>query len=228
MTTLELYGCKQAPGVTTLALAFAAVLDGALLVEADPQGGDVSAMIGRPPAPGLLSAAAAGRHGATIDLREHVQSLPAGGEVLLAPSDPAQVAAGLATLGARLLALAGAAAPHVVVDRGRAEPSPCEVAAVLLCHPTVAGVEQARVRCEAFAMAGREVVLVLSPAGPYRADEVAAVLGQQVAAVLPADPRGATGLVAPTRSLRRSPLVRAATSLVEELSRTADAREHAW
>lgn len=233
MTTIGLYGCKQAPGVTTLALALAAVLDddgGALLIEADAQGGDIAALVGCSPSPGLLNLAAAGRHGVAVDAGEHLQSLPAGGRVLLAPSDPMQVAAAIAALGDHLIQMTSPLASHLVVDRGRGDPAGAHEVALLVCHPTVAGVEQARVRCESFAMAGRDVVLAVSSAGPYAADEVAAALGRPVIGGVPYDPRSAAALVGAegSRSLRRSPLLRAATSIADALRTATHERATAW
>ena len=233
MTTLGLYGCKQAPGATTLALALAASLDeddGAIVVEADPQGGDIAAMTGRPPTPGLLSLAAAGRNGSPVDMAGHVQMLPAGGAALVAPSDPLQVTAALAAIGDRLLTLASSGAHHVIVDRGRSDPGGAADVALLVCHPTLAGVEQARIRWEALTSLHTQVLLTITDDGPYRPDEVAAALSVPVLACIPRDPRGAAALAGRTsgRGLRRSPLLRTAATLADELRTRADATEPAW
>lgn len=233
MTTIGLYGCKQAPGVTTLALALVSVLDdhgGAVLVEADVQGGDLAALIARPPVPGLLSLAAAGRNGALVDVESHVQQLPAGGKALLSPSDPLQVAAALAAVGDRLIAVAKASFRHIVIDRGRGEPTMADDLAVLVCHATLAGVEQARVRAEALEALGRDVCIVISAVGPYRADEVSAALARPVVLTIPRDPRGAGGLSGDgsARALRRAPILRAAATLADELLKAADVKEPSW
>jgi hypothetical protein len=233
VTTIGLYGCKQAPGVTTLALALVSVLDedgGAVLVEADAQGGDLAALIGRPPLPGLLSLAAAGRNGALVDVDSHVQQLPAGGKALLAPSDPLQVAAALTAVGDRVIAMARASFRHVVVDRGRGESQVGDDLAVLVCHATLAGVEQARVRSEALEAVGADVRVVISAVGPYRADEVSAALARPVVLTIPRDPRGASGLSGDgnVRALRRAPILRAAATLAEELLKNAEAKEPSW
>lgn len=233
MTSIAIHGCKQAPGATTLALALVAILDadgGAVLVESDPQGGDIAAMTGRAPTPGLLSLAAAGRHGAAVDLSDHLQPLPAGGGALLAPSEPAQVAAGLAAVGPRLEALAADVACHVVVDRGRGEPNGSDHLVLLVCHPTVAGVEQARVRSEAIARAGSDVVVAVTDAGPYRADEVAAALSIPVVGTIPRDPRAVAALTrgGGAGAARRSPLLRAAATIAAAVEQHVGSREPAW
>jgi len=233
VTTIGLYGCKQAPGVTTLALALVSALDadgGALLLESDVQGGDVAALIARPPLPGLLSLAAAGRNGALVDFDSHVQQLPAGGKALLAPSDPLQVVAALGAVGDRLIAVARASFRHVVIDRGRGEPAMGDDLAVLVCHPTLAGVEQARVRAEALDTVGVDVCIVVSAVGPYRADEVSSALARPVVLTIPRDPRGARGLSGDgsARALRRAPILRAAATLADELLKDAEVKEPSW
>src|SRR5262249_61331290 len=69
---------KGAPGVTTLALGLAALWPelGAVLVECDPDGGDLAARFGHHPDPGLASLAAAARTGSrAVPLAGHVQRL---------------------------------------------------------------------------------------------------------------------------------------------------------
>ena len=80
MTVIALASAKGSPGVTTATLALAATWPGrALLVEADPAGGDVLAGYGRgelPPAPGLLELATAARRELTPrDLLAHSRPL---------------------------------------------------------------------------------------------------------------------------------------------------------
>lgn len=231
MTVIGVHGCKQAPGVTTLTLALAAALDadgGAIVVEADAAGGDIAALLGRPATPGLVTLAAAGRNGGAVDVDAHLLPLPAGGRVLLAPSEPSRVGASLAAIGPRVVELLGGVAAHVIVDHGRGlEPGRQDVA-VIVCHPTVAGVEQARVRADLLDGFGANVAIAISTVGPYRADEVASVLGRPVVAAIPWDARGAAALVGTRRVITRSPLLRAATSLGDELRALDHRREPAW
>ncbi len=232
MTVIGLHGCKQAPGVTTLALALACALDpdgGAVLVEADSQGGDLSALLGRPPTPGWVSLAAAGRHGGPVDLDVHLQPLPGGGSALLAPAEPAQADVAFRAMGDRIVSLAASGARHAVFDMGRGtEPVPGADAVVLVCHPTVAGVEQARVRVEHLDGLTSSIAIVVSASGPYRPDEVSHALGRPVIGPIPRDARGVAGLSGGRRGLQRSPLVRFAATLAEDLRSRFGSRELTW
>jgi MinD-like ATPase involved in chromosome partitioning or flagellar assembly len=232
MTVIAVHGCKQAPGVTTLTLALTAVLDGdggAVLVEADAHGGDLSAVLGRPPTPGWVSLAAAGRHRGAVDLAVHLQALPAGGRALLAPAEPTQTEAALRSMSERVVDLAAGVGRHVVIDLGRStEPIAAADAAILVCHPTVAGVEQARVRIDLLDTANAAVVVAISASGPYRPDEVSAVLGRPVLGPVPSDGRGVSALAGVRRNVHRTPLVRFAASMVEDLRSLAGSRELTW
>ena len=232
MTVIALHGCKQAPGVTTLTLALGAALDadgGAVVIEADPHGGDLSALLGRPPTPGWVSLAAAGRHGGAVDFDAHLQALPAGGRALLAPAEPTQTEAALRSMSERVIDLAASAGRHVVIDRGRSlEPIAGADVVILVCHATVAGVEQARVRLDLLDTARATVLVVISATGPYRTEEVSAALGQAVLGPIPRDERGVNALVGLRRNAHRSQLVRFATSMVDELRALAARRELTW
>ena len=66
MSVVAIVGAKHSPGATTLAVALASaapVDQRALVVEADPAGGDIAARAGMSLDPGLLTLAAAGRRG---------------------------------------------------------------------------------------------------------------------------------------------------------------------
>jgi hypothetical protein len=87
---------KNAPGATTLALGLTALWpeQQAVLLECDPEGGDLAARFGHHPQPGLTSLAAAARtEGAQVDLAEHTQQLSVGARVVLAPPGDATAAA---------------------------------------------------------------------------------------------------------------------------------------
>lgn len=231
MTVIALHGCKQAPGVTTLALALTAALHGdggAVLVEADPQGGDLSATLGRPPTPGWVSLAAAGRHGAAVDLDAHLQPLPAGGLALLAPTEATQAEAAFRSMSERVVELAAGVSRHVVIDAGRSVAPTAADAAVLVCHPTVAGVEQARVRIDLLDTASAPVVVTISAGGPYRSDEVSAALAKPVLGPVPRDVRAVGALAGVRRSVHRTPLARFAASMVEDLLALSGSRELSW
>src|SRR5581483_1729364 len=121
MTAIGLVSPKHAPGTTTAAVALAlAAGDGALVVEADAAGGDIAARAGLPLEPGLLTMAAAGRHGGSAaSLRP--QCLPSGVDAVVAPTSPDQAAAALGAIADRLVS----ATRHrdvVCVDCGRWSP----------------------------------------------------------------------------------------------------------
>lgn len=124
---------KGSPGVTTFAVALAARWPGpsrALVVEADPSGGDLALRFSLASTPGLVSLAAAARRGGDADLVwQHTQELRGGLRVITAPPDAEQTRAALAALaqhpasGLELLRQA-ANQPGVVVivDCGRVDP----------------------------------------------------------------------------------------------------------
>src|SRR5436305_12221156 len=88
---------KDAPGVTTLAVGMVAgwPRPDAVLLEADPDGGDLAARFGHHPDPGLMSFAAAARSGIEAGRRRgHVQRLPLDLDVVLAPPGDDAYAAG--------------------------------------------------------------------------------------------------------------------------------------
>jgi MinD-like ATPase involved in chromosome partitioning or flagellar assembly len=110
-------------GVTTLAVAVAARWQpaAALLVEADPAGGDLAARFGLLPAPGLGSAAVSARNAPDPWglAAGHTQRLAVGVEVLLAPASFVPASAAVQAVAASgLLTSAGRHGP-VVVDIGR-------------------------------------------------------------------------------------------------------------
>lgn len=242
---------KGSPGVTTLGLGLAARWPHpeAVLVEADPAGGDLSARFGLPHEPGLAAMALAARHrGERQDPVEWWQQLPCGVGVVLAPPGAAARASvsALASRGVPLLKqLAGERA--VVVDAGRWEPEspvgPLLAAAdvvLLLARPSLEEIGQAQARAQALRQLAGDVRLVLA-AGRSRwpAGEVAAAVGLAPAGVppvgvLPQDDRGAgvlAGRLVPRRGWGRSgwsswtrlPLLRACHSLARWLDSSVHA-----
>ncbi|MFD8497735.1 chromosome partitioning protein [Amycolatopsis sp. NPDC059657] len=118
--------------MTTLSVALAARWPEparALLVEADPSGGDIATRFGLESAPGLVSLTVAGRRSADPALAwQHTQSLPGGLLVVSAPPDADRARAALLALtsdrpahagGLRLAADQPGAA--VIVDCGRVD-----------------------------------------------------------------------------------------------------------
>ncbi|MBG0569007.1 hypothetical protein [Actinoplanes aureus] len=114
---------KGAPGVTTLGLGLAALWpeEGAVLLECDPEGGDLAARFGHHPEPGLTSLAAASRPGSgPVSFDDHTQSVSVGARVVLAPPGDAAAAAvqTLVYSGAEVLRRT-ADVRAVIVDLGR-------------------------------------------------------------------------------------------------------------
>jgi MinD-like ATPase involved in chromosome partitioning or flagellar assembly len=234
---LAVTSAKHAPGATTAALALAVAagpLPASLIVEADPDGGDLAARCELAVEPGLSSLAASGRHGAPVDLADHVQPLPAGPFALLAPPSPGLTRSALAALGGRLADALGAWPGAVVVDCGRWAPNgpavPLAAVAdtlVVVLRPTVQGIEHVRTRLDDLHSAGAaRLAAMLVGDRPYRPAEVAAALGIPVFGTLPFDTRGASAL---ERRLlgaetRRSMIVRAARSALDTMETRSGAR----
>jgi hypothetical protein len=197
---------KGGAGVTTCAVVCGAVW-GAVVVEADPRGGDVAAWMGWPDA-GLSELAAAAPRGpqaAAGVLRGCARRTGSGVVVVTAPLAGVGARASVAEVVDVLPGLS--AGVDLVVDAGAFDPqSPVtrllrRADRVLLLVPPVAG-ELARLREWWPVLArvcGRRLRLVLSDAvlcGPPRfpASQVRRVLGVAVAGVLPYDPRSAAAV----------------------------------
>lgn len=233
MTTIAVGGVKHAPGATTLAVTLAGLAgDGALVVEADPQGGDIAARSGLPLDPGLLTLAAAARRGLTPQLLDaHTQRLASGAAALLAPSSPNHAHAALAGLRAPLASLFANRAGVTVIDVGRwdARSGAIETAlsadvALLLFRPTVGGVEHVRTRLEL--LSGIRTVLVAVGYHPYGASEISTALGGDAVHVIADDQRAAelAGAGAPfDRWLRRTAYIRSVAALLDTLATTSAA-----
>ncbi|WP_369208884.1 hypothetical protein, partial [Streptomyces sp. PU-14G] len=175
MALIALAADKGAPGVTTAAVALAAVWPRrALLAEADTAGGDLvyrsPGTDGRPldPNTGMLSLAAAARRGlAPEQLWDHAQRLSGGLDVLVGLGN-AEQSAGLAgqwdTVGRAFATLADTPHPQlaadVIADCGRIGPEAASVAlfphaALVLLIARGEPEQIARVRDRALALAAR-------------------------------------------------------------------------
>ena len=151
MPAIVLVSAKGAPGVTTAAAALTAVgvLSGrALLAELDPSGGSVQVQAAGPAAWGLVDAAGRlRRESGPEPVLANVTTLPPGVPALLAPTAGHIAESVIASAGDRWLTSLRAAAPDVVVDAGRWEPSQRTAQRVagadlvaLVCRPTVGAV----------------------------------------------------------------------------------------
>jgi len=218
-------GGKGAPGATTLALALAssrAAGQAVTLIDADPDGGDLAPRLGITSTPGLVTLAAATRHGFDPDdLIAHTQQLAPDLLLLASPGSADQTSTSLGKLGRQFASML--ATTDAIADIGRWRPrSPAaDLVAeadvtVLVINPSICGVAQARYLLDDLSTACRRVEVVCTGDRPYGPEEVASVLGVESVLAVPVDRRGAE-LVNQCRTtdrwLRRSPLMRAVRAL---------------
>ncbi len=231
MTMIAVAGGKGSAGATTLAVALAAHASehgNALLVEADPAGGDMAARCGVSLDPGLLSLAASGRRGLDRSIIErHAQLLPFGVLALIGPTSDEQATTTLTAIGAALGRALESALSPVFIDVGRwhARSPATELVrsssiALLVFRPTIEGVEHARSQLASLSREAARVAAVSIGERPYPPTEVRAALEVEELYVIAHDPRAArvvsTG-TRPDRWLRRSPLLRSSRALAERL-----------
>jgi len=238
---------KGSPGVTTAVVAVGATWpeDHPLIVaEFDPAGGDLAARFGLTEEPGLMSwAAAARRSSAAKELSRHVQELPGGVRVLVAPAGSEQAVGAIRLLDGRALqGFDTSPEGDVLADCGRLalsrpfHPLLAETSLLmLLVRPALPDLAHLAARVEALRNQARDVALVLAGPGLYPAKEVADTFGVEVLGQLPPDPQGAAfcsgARPGSSRTAARSPLLRAARSLadamVQRLAAGRDREPHA-
>ena len=234
MSVVALASVKASPGVTTSLLALAATWPAhrpLLLVEADPDGGDLTARAGLAPEPGLASLAAAGRRAlADGELDRHIQPMPGGLPVIVAPADGDHAARALDIVAGRLATgLAGSQERDVLVDCGRLRPgSPATPLAsnadllLLVARPRLDELQHLGPALPRLTTVGARPVLLLVGDRPYPAAEVARVLDVQVL-TLPDDADTAerlNGQGGRIDRLSRSLLLRTARGVAETLAAT--------
>lgn len=222
------------PGVTSMAAGLAALWPraGALMVEADPAGGDLAARFGLHREPGLAGLAAAIRHGhQSGGLAVYVQRLYVGADVVLGPVG-AQAAATVAALaaghGPGVLVAAGQTRP-VILDVGRLQGGspalPLVAAAQVLLvavRPWLDALDTLdawRSYLSRLTWRG-DVRLVVIGNGQFRGGAVGRNLGMPVLGQLPSDRRGAgvlAGRLTAGRGWSRLPLPRALRALATDL-----------
>lgn len=236
MTLVALGSLKGSPGVTTAAVGLAARWrrgEQPVVVECDPAGGDLLARFRLETSPGLVSLAAAARRGVEPGLVwQHTQRLPGGLPVVVGPAGADQARAALNQLGAvqpGVLRRAGDRAGTVVIaDCGRLDPGTpwAGVAgdadmAVLLARAHDDALSHVATRLASGKGLPPSVCFVLVGGG-YPTAEIEDVLGIEVTARLPDDPRAAAalgGVPAGRRSAAaRSALLQALESLAGELA----------
>ena len=230
MSAVALASVKASPGVTTTAVALGATWPAGrqvTVVEADPAGGDLAARYGLAAEPSLLTLAAAARNQPTRDLAaRHVQHLPGGLAVVVAPASAEQTQAALGMLGPAGAVLCGVDG-DVLVDAGRLDPrsaalglvGSCELL-VVCARPVLAELHHLAARVEVLRPAAAQLGVVLVGAAAYPPSEVAEALEVEVLGLLADDPGGAAllaGGAATARALGRLALLRGARSLAEAI-----------
>jgi hypothetical protein len=232
VSVIVVIGGKHSPGATTLALALSSVWTTPgcpIVVEADPAGGDVAARAGMSTEPGLLTLAAAGRHGLSDELlANHLQSLPSGSRALVAPTSSEQTSTALRELARPLSWVLASRVGVSMIDLGRWDTQCCATeflhaaAAILLVfRPTVEGIAHARTRLIALRSFRSCLIGVVVGERPYRVSEIAAALRDFEVHGVAFDPRAAAAIASGGRAdgwLQRSPLVRSSAALCRRLS----------
>ena len=223
---------KGSPGVTTLALALAAAWpgdDGAVLIECDPDGGDVAFRWRLPDDPGLVTLAAATRNRQVrATWLDHTQELPGGQRVIVSPADSGQVRAALPMLAASPEVLPGDGTSGIL-DCGRiVAGSPAlplwQQADVALVVTRAALPDLAHLAARREDLQYANLRLVLAASGPYRRSDVEDTFGLPVLAEVPRDDLAGSVLCGRVRLRARSakrlgrlPLMRGARQLAVEL-----------
>lgn len=219
-------GSVRSSGATTLALAVAAWLERALLVEADADGGVLALRYGLGREPGLVTLAAA-RDVRADAVFDHAQRLPGGLAAVPAPESPERATHLLRNAGGRLAwLLAALDGVDVVVDAGRlgpSSPATCFVSSaattLLVARPRAEELVAGAERVAALAAAGATVGMVLVGSGPYTAADVTTHLRCPVLGTIDDDPRAARALAegGSRKGLARSALARSARRLAAAL-----------
>jgi len=228
MSTVVMVG-ESAVTTTGLLLAATSPPDRPVVfAECDPSGGDLAAWAELRDTPGWSTAVASGDR-SWPGLRAHLQQMPSGLNVLVAPTlaGQAEVVVREAShrFGSMLRALSEVT---VIADCGRMGVEPplwTSVADVVLLvvhqtatspGATVARVDRAREALGVLSTRGIRVATMVIGVRPYAPAQVADVLGSALFGVLPEDPAGA-GLAAGAwtvgRGASRSALARAARPL---------------
>lgn len=220
---------KASPGVSTLAAGLtAAAGEGAILVEADPDGGSVAPTWQLSVDIGLQQVAAETGRGVSVEVVERALQPLAGGpaQVLGAPTDPGMTRSVLGLAAQPLASVLSRLGDPVVIDVGRAGRSSLvwplvETAdlAIVICRPRLLEVAAVAYRCEELAAAGGEVGIVCIGTGPYPPAEVADFARVRLLGVVAddADGAGAFSSTGSPKALRWSPWWRSVRALATEL-----------
>ena len=199
---------KGAPGVTLTALSFAAARASAgrkvALLEADRSGGTLAVRYQLARQPGLITLAAASRHGLSRDeLWNNAQELPGGLAAIVAPEREDRASAILRNDGQRLGRwLADIPDVDVIADCGRIDSDELSSGLVaegdmlyLLARPTADEIQPTAALAANALDRGIAVSWVLIGDRPHEPAEIESVTGVAVATVLPDDRSGAHAIL---------------------------------
>jgi MinD-like ATPase involved in chromosome partitioning or flagellar assembly len=229
---------RSSPGVTTSILAIASCLEGAVVVEADWDGGVLATRLGIAREPGLTSLAAAARTSPDVDLADHGHQIGGGTLVVPGPASADSAIGVWTSVGRRLteVVVDSSARRLVLVDAGRLSPlSPVRGLVeqadrlVVVARPEVEELHALSTRIGDLRTATRDRISVLLVGDrPYRAADVASQLGVDVVGFLADDRRAAEaisghGRAVSSRTLRRSALARSARAVAERILEHAGA-----
>jgi MinD-like ATPase involved in chromosome partitioning or flagellar assembly len=238
MSVIALTSAKGSPGVTTTALALAAVWPRRPLVaECDPIGGDLAYRFRQAPTPGLITLGPAARRGLSpADVWTHTQIISGSLPVLLGVLQPEQALA-LGPLWDELPAAFAKVGTDVLIDCGRLyQTSPAlplvstADLVIVMALPDAPGVTHVKGLLEMLARTGTIASIVLAGERPYRASEVRAALAERgvtadllgVMAQDRAAARRLAGDPGSDRALARSALIRSARQLAEAIGARLD------
>ncbi|GAA1994242.1 hypothetical protein GCM10009738_89120 [Kitasatospora viridis] len=235
MPLIAVGSVKGAPGVSTTALALATAWPGdraAVVLEADPSGGDTALRFDLPDSPSLVTLAASARRAGLSGrlLLEHAHQLPRLATVVPGPAAPEQATAALGVL-EELWGEAELDDVVAIADIGRTGLSPGPVTPLLAAADVLLLVTRGAIEDLAHAEAAvprlrsltRRIVVVVVGGCAWSAAEVGQVLGADHCAPLPVDDETA-GILrgAPRRrrilARRGRPLPDAARRLAEDIS----------
>lgn len=198
MSAVAFFSAKGAPGATTTAMLVASLWPrAAVLVDADPAGGDIALRLpspeGRPldPSTGMLSLLPLARRNITGEqVLEHAQPVLGGGRVIAGLASPEQAAAAGPVWSGLAEAISRLTSPDVVIDLGRFSASspvlPMALRAdmaVLVTRDTVSGIYAARARLRSLVASltdanggGPQLAMVVTSATDRDAESAASVI----------------------------------------------------
>lgn len=231
---------------TTTAVALATgwpVTDDALLVEADPAGGDLAAWFDLPVNPSLSTVVTRVRDGAWPDIDRHTRLAGNGLRILPAPARAGEATQAVGESARSLVnSLAALRSPVIVADVGRVPAAPAShpfvgaAAVTVLVHrqasqsARAAAVRLQRLADQLGTLAASPTVVAVVGSQPFDLGEIERFIAESGATAplvgLPHDPLAAAVFAGRTgvspRRLDRLPLLRAARGLADVVGRTLE------